>query len=56
VYVYLPYHPKKLQISAVVFRLRPPKFQMLDRDEILRIDFPKLSAQTNYTYLVRMDE
>ncbi len=56
VYLYLPYHPKKIQISAVVFRLRPPKFQMLDHDDILQVDFPKLSAQTNYTYVVRMDE
>jgi peptidoglycan/xylan/chitin deacetylase (PgdA/CDA1 family) len=56
VYLYLPYHPMKIQISAVVFRLRPPKFQMLDYDDVLRVDFPKLSAQTNYTYVVRMDE
>jgi peptidoglycan/xylan/chitin deacetylase (PgdA/CDA1 family) len=56
VYIYLPYHPRRIQISAVVFRLRPPKFQMLNRDDILRIDFPRLSAQTNYTYVVGLDE
>ncbi len=56
VYLYLPYHPQKIQISAIVFGLRPPKFQMLDQDNILRLDFPRLSAQTNYTYTVRMDE
>lgn len=56
VYVYLPYHPNKIQISAIVFRLRSPKFQMLDHDDVLRIDFPRLSAQTNYTYIVQMDE
>ena len=56
VYLYLPYHPAKIQISAIVFHLLPPKFQMLDHDDILRIDFPRLSAQTNYTYMVRLDE
>src|SRR5579859_342139 len=56
VYVYLPYQPKNIQISATVFRLRSPKFQMLDHDDVLRIDFPRLSAQTNYTYIVQMDE
>jgi len=56
VYLYLPYHPKTVQISATVFRLRSPKFQMLGHDDILRIDFPRLNAQTNYTYIVQMDE
>ena len=56
VYLYLPYHPKTIQINPVVFRLRSPKSQMLDQDNILRVDFPRLSAQTHYTYLVQMDE
>jgi hypothetical protein len=29
---------------------------MLDRDDILRIGLPKLSAHTNYPYVVRIDE
>lgn len=56
VYVYLPYHPTKVQIDAIVFHLRLPKFQMLDNDDVLRVDFSRLSAQTNYTYLIKMDE
>ncbi len=56
VYVYLPYHPTKVQIDAIVFHLRSPKFQMLDNDDVLRVDFSSLSAQTNYTYLIKMDE
>ena len=56
VYLYLPYHPNNIQISATVFRLRSPKFQMLGHDDILRIDFPRLSAQNSYTYIVQMDE
>jgi peptidoglycan/xylan/chitin deacetylase (PgdA/CDA1 family) len=56
VYLYLPYHANNIQISAIVFRLRSPKFQMLGHDDILRVDFPRLSAQTNYTYIVQMDE
>lgn len=54
-YLYLPYHPKKIQVSAAIFRLSSPTFQLLD-DDILRIDLPKLSAQTNYTYVVKLDE
>ncbi|HEV2351725.1 MAG TPA: polysaccharide deacetylase family protein [Terriglobia bacterium] len=56
VYLYLPYHPKKVQINAIVFRLRSPKFELLDHDDILRVDFPRLSSQTSYTYVVQMDE
>jgi peptidoglycan/xylan/chitin deacetylase (PgdA/CDA1 family) len=56
VYLYLPYHPKKIQVNAIVFRLRSPKFEMLDHDDVLRVDFPRLSSQTSYTYLVEMDE
>lgn len=56
VYLYLPYHPDNIQISAIVFRLQSPKFQLLGHDDILRVDFPRLSAQTNYTYIVQMDE
>lgn len=56
VYLYLPYHPKKIQINAIVFRLSSPKFEMLDHDDVLRVDFPRLSSQTNYTYVVQMDE
>lgn len=56
VYLYLPYHPKKIQVNGIVFRLTSPKFEMLDHDDVLRIDFPLLSSQTNYTYVVQMDE
>jgi hypothetical protein len=56
VYLYLPYHPKKIQINAVVFRLTSPKFAMLEHDDVLRVDFPRLSSQTSYTYIVQMDE
>lgn len=54
--VYLPYRPKRISMSAVAFRLRPPHYQMLDQDNILRVDFPRLSAQTNYNYIVHLDE
>src|SRR5579862_1480314 len=56
VYLYLPYHPKKIQVNGIVFRLTSPKFEMLDHDDVLRVDFPRLSSQTNYTYVVQMDE
>jgi hypothetical protein len=56
VYLYLPYHPRKIQINAIVFRLSSPKFEMLEHDDVLRVDFPRLSSQTSYTYVVQMDE
>ncbi len=57
VYLYLPYHPKTPpRISSIVFRLRLPQREMLDRDDILRLDLPTLAAQTYYTYLVGLDE
>ncbi len=55
-YLYLPYHPKKVAISAIVFRLRLPQDQILDHDDVLRVDLPTLSPQTYYTYLVGLDE
>jgi len=56
VYIYLPYHPKKIEVSPIVFRLSRPKFEFFDHDDVLRVDFPKISSQTNYTYVVQMDE
>lgn len=56
VYLFLPYSPKKVRVSSIVFRLQSPQSQMLDHDNILRLDFSNLSAQTNYTYLVGLDE
>ena len=56
VYVYLPYRPKKVEVRSNLFRLRAPEFQLLDHDDILRMDFPRLAGQTNYAYLILLDE
>jgi peptidoglycan/xylan/chitin deacetylase (PgdA/CDA1 family) len=54
--LYLPYRPKQIAMTATIFRLGPPQFHMLDRDNILQVDFRRLSAQTNYNYIVHLDE
>lgn len=57
VYVYLPYRPRNVRVRSTVFRFRTPTSQLLaGADEVLRIDFPSLSAQTNYTYTIALDE
>lgn len=55
-YLYLPYRPKKVEIRSSLFRLRPPEFHLLDHDDILRLDFPRLAGQTNHAYLILLDE
>lgn len=56
VYLYLPYRPQQVQLRSGLFHLQVPRYRMLDQDQILRVDFSKLSGQTNYSYLVVMDE
>ena len=55
-YIYLPYRPKKVEVRSSLFRLRAPEFSLLDHDDILRIDFPRLAGQSNYAYLILLDE
>jgi peptidoglycan/xylan/chitin deacetylase (PgdA/CDA1 family) len=55
-YLYLPYRPKKVEVRSSLFRLRPPEYHLLDHDDILRLDFPRLSGQSNYAYLILLDE
>ena len=55
-FVYLPYRPKKVEVRSSLFRLRAPEYHLLDHDDILRIDFPRLAGQSNYAYLILMDE
>ncbi|MGH9804636.1 MAG: hypothetical protein ACRD4D_05650, partial [Candidatus Acidiferrales bacterium] len=55
-YIYLPYRPKKVEVRASLFRLRAPEYYLLDSDDILRLDFPRLAGQTNYSYLILLDE
>lgn len=55
-YLYLPYRPKKVEVRSSLFRLRAPEYALLDHDDILRLDFPRLAGQSNYTYLILLDE
>lgn len=56
VYVYLPFRPRKIHVSSIVFHLQSPQIVMLDHDNILRLDFRKLGAQTYYIYTIGLDE
>jgi len=56
VYLYLPYRPRKVSIHSVVSRLQAPRCRLLDHDDVLRVDLAKLGPQTNYTYVVALDE
>lgn len=56
VYLYLPYRPKTIDIGSPITHLLKPKWTMLDRDNILRIDFANVKSQAYYTYQVKMDE
>lgn len=56
VYVYLPYRAKNIQIRSTLIRLSPPRYQLLERDDVLRIDVAALKGQTDYNYIISLDE
>jgi hypothetical protein len=43
-------------MTPLIFRLRAPEYEFEARDDVMRVDFPMLRAQTNYTFLIHMDE
>lgn len=56
VYVYLPYRPKTVGIRSTLFRLQPPRFELMDKDDLMRVDVGDLKGQTNYNYIISLDE
>lgn len=56
VYVYLPYAAKNIEIRSTFFRLQPPRFELVRRDDLMRINFGDLKAQENYEYIISLDE
>jgi peptidoglycan/xylan/chitin deacetylase (PgdA/CDA1 family) len=56
VFIYLPYAAKNIQIRSSLFRLQPPRFEFMGRDDLLRVDMGTLDAQTNYNYIISLDE
>ncbi len=55
VYVYLPYRPKNLQIRSTLIRFQPPRFELTEGD-VLRVDLTSLKGQTDYSYIISLDE
>ncbi len=56
VYLYLPYAATNIQIRSTLFRLQPPRFELMGRDDLVRVDMGTLKAQTNYNYIISLDE
>ena len=56
VYVYLPYRPQKVEIRSTMFRLEAPQFEMMKDDDLLRVDIRTLKGQTDYNYIISLDE
>jgi hypothetical protein len=54
--VYLPRRPESLALRSPVFRLSPPGYSLLPGEPVLRLDFEELARQTNYSYMVVLDE
>jgi hypothetical protein len=56
VYLYLPYAARKVRIISEFIGKQPPEWEMVEGDDALRFDFPKLPAESSHVFLVVLDE
>lgn len=54
--IHLPYRPQKVGIRSPVFRLAAPRYELDDKEEVLRLRFTRLPQQTGYIYYITFDE
>ncbi len=57
VYLYLPHRPKSVRVQpALLTRMVPRTEIMVGNDDVLRLDFPKLNAESGYVCVLILDE
>ncbi len=56
VYVHLPYKPKWIRMISEIIGKLPPKHEMPEHEDLLRLDFPKLAKESSYVFIVALTE
>jgi len=54
--LHLPYRPKKVRLLSELLGKTPPRYQLLQNEETLRLEFDKLKRQSSQVFLVALDE